>query len=98
MMDEFTVYPLGRQIGLRIRQCHTSSIRIMEAREDTPLELCTGYVYDIETMVWTRHSWAIHKKDKILLESTPFTFNQYFGVVLTGVEFQQFKEIIAYKG
>jgi hypothetical protein len=89
----YEVYPLGAQVGMPIKKCHESSLTVMANRDDTPLEYCTGYAYGEGT--YTRHSWVVHQGDKILLETTPAKFEEYFGVVLTSEEFEQFKEMMA---
>jgi hypothetical protein len=91
-MTGYSVYALGKQVGLPARKCHTSVIRIMDNREDTPLECCTGYAYS--SGYWTRHSWVVNRGDMVLLEPTPATFALYYGVILDGVEFEQFKEMM----
>ena len=93
----YTVFPLGSRISFPQRQCHISALIVVAegAAVGEKLEYCTGYAQYKEH--WTRHSWVIHRKDMILLEVTPNTFDQYFGVILTDIELKQFKEIIDYK-
>jgi hypothetical protein len=94
----YTVYPLGSRVSFPIRQCHISALKVVAegVAVGEKLEYGTGYAQYKEH--WTRHSWVIHRNDKILLEVTPNTFDQYFGVILTDLELEQFKEIIAYEG
>jgi hypothetical protein len=94
----YTVFPLGSKVSFPIRQCHISALDVVTnwVAIGEKLEYGTGYAQYKEH--WTRHSWVIHRNDMVLLEVTPNTFDQYFGVILTDTELEQFKEIIAYEG
>lgn len=100
VFDGYTVYPLGDQVGMPVRKCHTSSLKILDVDlSDQPgviLEYATGYAES--EGIWYRHSWIVNQNEKILLETTPNTFIAYFGVVLTQKELGEFREMMEWTG
>lgn len=96
-MTGYAVFPFGNHFELPVRYCHTTSIFIVEGGKKIgiPVEYCTGYA--CSNGIWCRHSWVINDEEKTLLEPTPNRYDKYYGVVLDGVEFEEFKEMMEWK-
>ena len=57
--------------------------------ENDDIKICTGYSYNEDSKVWTRHTWCIDG-DKKVYECTPIVRDKYFGMVLNKEETENF--------
>lgn len=74
-------------------QCHSNSCLLLEANQDKPVFLATGYALSEKGGMWRQHSWCVQAKPRgaRILETTE-PRELYFGFVMTLEETLEFAD------